>query len=320
MESKLILFMVSVELLALGSLFSLPTPYSTVSYYLVHTIPASISAFISYGGLRRGLRDVKAFSFLYLISFSLGTPGIVLSLLIPYVITRVLKVKPYYNYELIPLDYVLEFENLKVLKIGEGKLRSIIRGKGSVEEKILTIKLFSQSLEEIEKLNYFLQNPDESRLYAFSLISKLEKEYQDRIKELQDIFEKDKDPQVALKLAEAYYEFSVSGLISRELTNFYLERAREFAQYAHNKIGDKYEVLLIAGRIAKALGDCGNAFYFLEKLYSQHQTFNITLELAELYFLTGNLSKLKEIMRTLVERFPYLSEDPVTKVWTHGGC
>jgi len=136
----------------------------------------------------------------------------------------------------------------------------------STDEKIKSLKILydSNAQGNIGKIQHFLSDAsDETRLYAFALVSSFEKNLNHQIKDLSEKISKVTNPKEAEKLnfelALVYWQFIFHGVANRQLTTFYT---------------DKIE------RILKDINSNSSAFVLLGKI----QIFNKEYDRAEGYF------------------------------------
>lgn len=101
----------------------------------------------------------------------------------------------------------------------------------STDEKIKSLKILYESNDQnnIGRIKNFLgDSSEETRLYAFSLVSAYEKELNDNLKKLQKLFNHASDIEeaehYAYLLAENYWQFIFHGVADGHLTTFYTEK------------------------------------------------------------------------------------------------
>jgi len=137
----------------------------------------------------------------------------------------------------------------------------------SSDEKIKSLKILydSNAQGNIGKIKHFLaDNSDETRLYAFALVSTFEKRLNQQIKELQEKIasthtDKQKE-RLSFELAQVYWQFIFHGVANIQLVNFYTEKIE---------------------KILENIDTNASAFILLGKI----QIFNKEYTLAEEYFL-----------------------------------
>ncbi len=136
----------------------------------------------------------------------------------------------------------------------------------SSDEKIKSLKILydSNAQGNIDKIKHFLaDDSDETRLYAFALVSSFEKRLNQQIKELKEkIAYTHSDGQkekFSFELAQTYWQFIFHGVANKQLTGFYTEKIE---------------------KILKNIDLNPSAFILLGKI----QIFNKEYNLAEEYF------------------------------------
>ena len=158
------------------------------------------------------------------------------------------------NYESLPLDdYISEFP-VVYSQFQEGILT--IEGDHtkeiSTDEKIKSLRILydSNAKGNIEKIKYFLSDSsDETRLYAFALISSFEKKLNTQIKEFQKKInssnnKREKD-QYYFELAMTYWQFIFHGVASEKLSGFYSKKIEQTLE----KIQDIPRAFVLLGKI-----------------------------------------------------------------------
>ncbi|HHB94968.1 MAG TPA: hypothetical protein ENK88_07465 [Campylobacterales bacterium] len=137
------------------------------------------------------------------------------------------------SYEVIDFDnQITEFpivysEFQEGILIMEGKDRD----KLSSDIKIKSLKILydSNAQGNIGKIKHFLSDSsDETRLYAFALVSTFEKKLNDRITEIYDKIKDEVDPDklenIIFELAQTYWQFIYHGVADEQLTGFYTKK------------------------------------------------------------------------------------------------
>jgi hypothetical protein len=113
----------------------------------------------------------------------------------------------------------------------------------SSDEKIKSLKILfdSHAQNNIGQIQKFLSDSsDETRLYAFALISTFEKELNSNLKSVQEKLNKTEDAkrveQYRFELAQTYWQFIFHGVANEQLTSFYTEKIEEvLKEVANNK-------------------------------------------------------------------------------------
>jgi tetratricopeptide (TPR) repeat protein len=124
-----------------------------------------------------------------------------------------------------------------VLAIGARHQESI-----SSDEKIKSLKILydSKAQGNIAKIKLFLaDSSDETRLYAFALVSASEKKLNDQIKEIKEKIEKSSDErkieEYYYNLAQTYWQFIFHGVANEHLVLFYTDKIESTLQNIKHK-------------------------------------------------------------------------------------
>jgi len=122
----------------------------------------------------------------------------------------------------------------------------------TTDEKIKSLRILYESNAEgnIAKIKHFLaDSSDETRLYAFALISSFEKKLNQQIKEIQNKIEqsqnKKEQQQHLYELAIIYWQFIFHGVASEQLSSFYTTKIEEILK----RIGNLPKALVLLGKI-----------------------------------------------------------------------
>lgn len=101
----------------------------------------------------------------------------------------------------------------------------------STDEKIKSLKILYENNAQgnIAKIKLFLSDSsDETRLYAFALVSTFEKNLNGRIKSLQDKIPTISTPkeleEITFTLAQTYWQFIFHGVVNEQLSGFYTKK------------------------------------------------------------------------------------------------
>lgn len=189
----------------------------------------------------------------------------------------------------------------------------------STDEKIKSLKILydSNAQSNIEKIKHFLSDDsDETRLYAFALISSFEKKLNNQLKEIEVKIKHTKDPKRAdtyrFKLANTYWQFIFHGVANIQLTGFYTQKIE--AQL--KKIEHYPKSFILLGKIYifnREFDKAEKAFYRATELGIPQNA--ISTFLAEIKYEQG---KYNEIAQHIIpEEFNLdLRLKPLTKMWS----
>ena len=120
------------------------------------------------------------------------------------------------------------------------------------DEKIKSLKILydSNAQGNIGLIQHFLSDSsDETRLYAFALISTFEKSLNQRIKELQEqisyAHSNKRKEQYSFELAQVYWQFIFHGVATEQLTGFYTQKIEKIL----NSIQSNSSAFILLGKI-----------------------------------------------------------------------
>ncbi|SFV56693.1 Extracellular Matrix protein PelE [hydrothermal vent metagenome] len=122
----------------------------------------------------------------------------------------------------------------------------------SSDEKIKSLKILydSNAQGNIGKIQHFLaDSSDETRLYAFALVSSFEKRLNQQLKEIQEKItythtDKLKE-KLNFELAQTYWQFIYHGVANQQLTGFYTEKIEKILK----TIDSNPSALILLGKI-----------------------------------------------------------------------
>ena len=124
--------------------------------------------------------------------------------------------------------------------------------KISSDEKIKSLKILydSKAQGNIGQIKKFLSDSsDETRLYAFALISNFEKELNSNIKNIQEKLKQVNDSkmieQYRFELAQTYWQFIFHGVANEQLTSFYTEKIEDVLK----EISQNRNAFILLGKI-----------------------------------------------------------------------
>jgi len=146
-------------------------------------------------------------------------------------------------------------------------LKSENHGDITSDEKIKSLKILydSNAQGNIGRIQHFLSDSsDETRLYAFALISTFEKALNQRIKELQEKISYAHSPEYKeryhFELAQVYWQFIFHGVASEQLTGFYTQKIEDIL----HDIKSNSSAFILLGKIKifnKEYDDAERYFY-----------------------------------------------------------
>ncbi|MEO2083482.1 MAG: hypothetical protein ABGX12_05625 [Desulfurobacteriaceae bacterium] len=195
---------------------------------------------------------------------------------------------------------------VKPRKFGESILSFMKKESHHIsEETILMLKEIKNPIS-IEIAKQALRNSkDEVRLTAFSIISKLEKEINNKISflknQLKEKHTKKELLEIYKNLIFSYWELLYFGLVDKELENFVVKEALSYAEEAL-ELGEDAEIYLVAGRIFLRKGDYEKAYEYLSRIFDRGDLVTkrrAVPYLAEVEFYRGNYRKVKRLWKEI---------------------
>jgi len=215
-----------------------------ISYLLILFIPKKFKA-----------HKREIFLFFIVINVGFLFIGVILTLImIFFALTWATQKESHPNYEMVDFEeYISEFP-MVYSKFQEGLL--IAEGKQSrkisVDEKIKSLSILyeSNAQNNIDKVKNFLSDSsDETRLYAFALISSFEKKLNNQIKSLQAKIDsskiKEEREEHLFELATTYWQFIYHGVASDKLSGFYTQKIANTLQ----EIPNHARAMVLMGKI-----------------------------------------------------------------------
>jgi len=247
-------------------------------------------------------KDVKKSVLLFLIlSFELSILGYLVAFIFTLVLMRQQK-KALAPIDSFSLSMMLrEDVRFKGRKFGEGMLSQVSKVAGQIKRQdVVMIGKDIKHPAVFELLRSSLYNPvDEIRLYAFSLISKLEEEIDNNILTVQERLKEEKDEkkraQLYSELARLYWEMVYMNIIDKELQPIHLKEATEYIEEAL-KVLDDPNVYLLAGKIYLRRKMLKKAIYFLDKAWKKGlPSPRIIPYICEAYYELGHYDEIRRI-------------------------
>ncbi|WP_172838407.1 tetratricopeptide repeat protein [Thermocrinis minervae] len=287
-------------------------------YYLIHTIPSILISLFSYSLLPKRYRKRKfaVLTAFFLVSWALGTFGLIIILVISLLISKLYFIsRGFYRLDVVPFDYEWFAGELVIKPLGEGSLRRVIsNGEGSLEDKLLALRIISKTTQEYDVLYKLLKDSSDVKLYAFQILSSKEKVFHERIKALQEDIKFNDSPEKRIELAELIVDMCKSGIVSTEIRPVYYKKALDVLEPIKDNTTD-IRLYRVLGEVLKGLGDYSKAVYWLEKAYVLEPSVKLAFEIAELYYDMNDYRKVKETFQHLVQAIPYYRNHPMVRVW-----
>ncbi|ACD66172.1 MAG TPA: tetratricopeptide repeat protein [Sulfurihydrogenibium sp.] len=311
MSYKKLYLSVILEILGILSLFIENIYISLSLFFFFHGLAAFLLTTALYLFLPKRIRSRKWEPLVFI--FLIGFFGFIVGYLFLFILTLYL-FRAQKNIEFKPIETfsIEEIEDedfdFSGRRFGEGAILSILR-KDNVPSD-LKLRAFMSLSDLPSPITYFLikeniGNPmDEIRLMAFSVISKMEKQLNDKIHELNlrlkdnDLSEEEK-AKIYFELAQVYWDFVFFHIVDKEFENFAIEKALYYAEEGLKLKKDFIPYFLI-GRIYLRLKDYKKAKEYLELAFNFKEfKYKVIPYLAECYFYEKDFKKVKELFSQL---------------------
>jgi hypothetical protein len=302
---------VILEILGILSLFIKNIYISLSLFFFFHSLATFLLTTVLYLFLPKRIRSRKWEPLVFI--FLIGFFGFIVGYLFLFILTLYL-FRTQRNIEFKPIETFsieeIEDENLDFSgrRFGEGAILSILK-KDNVP-KDLKLRAFMSLSDLKSPITYSLikeniSNPmDEIRLLAFSMISKMEKQLNDKIHELNlrlkdTDLSKDAKAKIYFELAQAYWDFVFFHIVDKEFENYAIEKALYYAEEGLKLKNDFFPYFLI-GRIYLKLKDYKKAKEYLELAFNfKGFRYKVVPYLAECYFYEKDFKKVKELFSQL---------------------
>jgi hypothetical protein len=299
------------EIFGISSLFIKNIYISLSLFFLFHGLAVFLLITVLYIFLPKRIGSRKWEPLVFI--FSIGFFGFIVGYLFLFILTLYLfrtqkniEFKPIETFSIEEIeDEGLDFDGRR---FGEGSILSILKRDNVSSD--LKLKAF-MSLSDLQgPITYSLikenvSNPmDEIRLMAFSMISKMEKQLNDKIHELNlrlkdnDLSEEEK-AKIYFELAQAYWDFVFFRIVDKEFENFTIEKALYYAEEGL-KLKKDFAPYFLIGRVCLRLKDYKKAKEYLELAFNFKEfRYKVIPYLAECYFYERNFKKVKELFSQL---------------------
>ncbi|GEM_PF-515147 len=305
---KTLIGSITLESTALA-LLKTDIPYLAIFLFLIFHFTASLlfSTFI-YPFISSTYRNSKGtFLAIFLSVFLFPVIGYIV-----YLILYIFVLKKQKTEESLPISRIqveeitMDKVKVKPRKFGESILNFLKQEIHRIDEKTILLLKEIKSPISIEIAKKALGNPkDEVRLTAFSIISKLEKEINDRISFLKNQLKKKHTKKELLEIYKnltlSYWELLYFGLVDKELENFVVKEALSYAEKTL-ELGEDAEIHLVAGRIFLRKGNYEKAYKYLSRIFDRGDLvtkWRAVPYLAEVEFYRGNYRKVKRLWKEI---------------------
>ncbi|OMH41204.1 hypothetical protein [Desulfurobacterium indicum] len=219
---------------------------------------------------KRSIRNILT---IFLFNLLIPAAGYIFSMINFLIIARLKKANLFEAKKLPIRDITLEKVKVRSRKLGEAALTQLIKTKKINNEHALLImgNFINPQTIEAAKTALFSDN-DEIRLYAFAILSKLEKEIDDKISFLKTKLQKTDDKKekafIHFELASLYWDMVYLKVVDKELIPFIIKEALNHIQNSL-KLHKTPEIELLAGKIHLKLNNKKEAKKFLLSAFNQ---------------------------------------------------
>ncbi len=265
----------------------------------------------------------KIFLFFLSVGFVLPIVGTFLTFWVVVYLKRYVNQNIYLDSETVLMEPL--YHNFVPSKriFGEGALMLLHDDYISVDAKIKALKALRKDINRY-RLNIIRQalsdREDEVRLFAFSIIDKLEKELNEKIHDLLTLFEKGDDEtrlDAAKKLANLYWDMVYYELSDEVLQNFFVEEALRYAEYALKCDFTDMSMHILAGKIFIKRGEIELAereFVTVLEIDPMKYSF-IAPYLAEIFYNKSNFVTTRALLNINNELRYNLQLYPIVETW-----
>ncbi len=301
------------EILSLGTIFIKNIYLAVFLFFLFHGIAIFLLSLIVSILLKKKINIEQNFYYILTVFFLIGFFGLILGYIFLLVTIFILEQKeksPVKIFEKFTINEIYN-EDFKFngRKFGESSINIIKSTKNSSKDFSEKIFLYIQenldpNIITIVKEN-ISSNIDEIRLMAVSLISKIEKDLNEKIYMLnekikeEDLSDENK-AEIYADLGHIYWEFIVFKIADEEMKNFFIEKAIFYINESL-KIKESFSAYFLLGRIYLYVKDYTKAKEYLIKAYSSNnkRKNKVAPYLAECYFYEKKYDIVKKIFSDL---------------------
>jgi tetratricopeptide (TPR) repeat protein len=302
---------VILEIFAISSLFVKNIYVALLLFFLFHGLAVFLLTTVLYLFLPKRIWSRKWEPLIFI--FSIGFLGFIVGYLFLFILTLYL-FRAQKNIEFKPIKTFSTEEiedndfDFSGRRFGEGAMLSILK-KDNIPSD-LKLRAFMSLSDLKSPIAYSLikeniSNPiDEIRLMAFSMISKMEKQLNDKIHELNlrlkdNVLSEEEKAKIYFELAQVYWDFVFYHIVDKEFENYAIEKVLYYAEEGL-KLKKDFIPYFLLGRVYLRLKDYKKAKEYLELAFNFKEFgYKIIPYLAECYFYERNFKKVKELFSQL---------------------
>lgn len=257
------------------------------------------------------LKSVAIFSTILYPTLYIGYIAVVV--MIVYII-RKQKVSEYTPFMFFSVEEFLDesFQNRQKLRsFGEGALISISKAEKinkSLKEKAMLALSDLKNPKMFKLLKESLSSDiDEVRLFAFSIVSKLEKKFNDNLHRLKERLNEEnlsteEKAEIYYQIAKQYYDFVYYNVVDEEFRKFMLQEAINYCSISL-KLNESIDAYLLLGKLYNEIGllEIGYNYLLNVQEYSKLNPVEYVPVVADMYFRFGMFKDIVELFKKYPE-------------------
>lgn len=288
-------------------------------------------------GKKEKLKSVIIFFFITYPTLYIGYISIAIMILYILRNQKVAESTPYSYFSLEEFlnENIEEIEKLR--SFGEGAIISINKAEKvskSLKEKAILALADLKNPDMFPLIKQSLSSEiDEVRLFAFSIISKMEKKFNENLHQLKEKLKEEnlsneEKAEIYYQIAKQYYDFVYYHIVDDEFRDFMLEEAIDYCKKSLEikKTADGYALI---GKLYREMGMIDMAYNYLLSL-PKYSDFNqvYIFDLADIYYRFGIFKEIVNLIRKYPEvellndvninfiiRFWLNKDESITRQW-----
>lgn len=314
MSYKLFYSSVVLEMLSFLIFFKINSAVGLLSILSMHAVALFLLLVVTFPFLPKRFRKDKKKTLLalFLIIYPTLYIGYVSIVLYVLVVLRKQKNIEYKPYEAFSINDVLDEEvYFDGRKFGEASITTVGKlesANASVKERaVLSISDIKNPLTVSILKENLGSRFDDIRLYAFSVISKMEKSFNENLHKLKERLKDetltDEDrARLYYEVASQYYEFIYYNIVDSEFREFMLEEVFYYAQKSL-QIKETPDALILLGKfyLRKNLLEISYKYFTMATKYRNVNPVKYAPYIAEIYYKLGLYREIGEIFQKYPE-------------------
>lgn len=298
-----------------------------IIFYSIHAIVSIALAFLAWLLMPAKYRKspVRTISFLFIVSMGLVFAGYI-GILMLCIALRKQKKMEISSVKTLPLrEHLQRGIKTQVRRFGEASMLNLINNVHIPEENRLKALVVMSDIKTSNALSVFrerLGDPQDGvRLFAFSIIQKLEKEINDQIhlrnEELKRVHGDKEKAKIYKKLAELYWELVFLGGGDDVFQEYMFGESMRYAELAHEFISNDPSLLVMLGRLYLKKGELDKSYECFKKAVACGvDEDKVVPYMSELLYRKRDFAGVKNLMT----KHPYIRLNPimypVINIWT----